>query len=880
MKSNEIRASFLKYFADRGHKIVKSSPLIPQDDPTLLFINAGMNQFKNVFTGLETRDYKTAVSSQKCIRAGGKHNDLENVGFTARHHTFFEMLGNFSFGDYFKEEAIAYAWEFVTKDLGLDPSRLYATVYTDDDEAEKLWKSIAPDLGDRVLRFGEKDNFWSMGPTGPCGPCSELHYDLGDKFDGELNGEGDKFMEIWNLVFMQYDRDDSGKMTPLPKPSVDTGAGLERICMILQDGATNYETDLFSEIIEKIAKISGFEYSLGPEGVSHRVISDHIRALTFAIADGGKISNEGRGYVLRRILRRAARHGRLLDLREPFIYKLVDPLVNLMGEQYPEIKSKKEHIELVLKTEEEQFGRTLDTGLEIFEDIIKKVNSKGLKIVPGKDVFKLYDTFGFPVDLTEVMTQERGLSVDMAGYEEELAKQKEISKKESKFVSKGLEIKWGILPESKFVGSNKEVVKSKILFRDKMEDKLYLVLDQTPFYPESGGQVGDKGIIECGLFRFIVSDTQKAGKKIIHLGYSDETSLPSDAPDTFIMNDEATAKVDHEHRADIKRNHTATHLLHKALRDTLGDHVHQAGSLVAPDKLRFDYTHPKGLTVEEIDSIEKTVNDKIKDDLNVTAREMSFDQAKYLGAMALFGEKYGDEVRVITTGDDYSIELCGGTHVDSTADIGEFIITQETAIAAGMRRIEALTGREALKFSDDQSTIVEDITKIINSDLKSLSDDDISSFKNMLSAVHKRTVHKLGLTERIAAFQKRLDKHQKQKTKDEAGRMSKQAGELTSALRSDAEAFVIYLVPTDNSKDLMVYSDKFKVQNPGMTIVTISDKNGNLVITSKDQENGQKIFKEIGELTGARGGGKGTIRGSMPVDKIELLLQEFSKKYV
>ncbi len=433
MRSQEIRSSFLRYFADHGHKIVPSSPLIPHDDPTLLFINAGMNQFKKVFLGLEKRDYSTAASSQKCIRAGGKHNDLENVGFTCRHHTFFEMLGNFSFGDYFKEEAIAYAWEYVTRILGLEPSNLYATVFTEDDEAEKLWKKIAPELGDRILRFGEKDNYWSMGETGPCGPCSEIHYDRGDKYPGELNGEGDRFVEIWNLVFMQFDRDDSGNLISLPSPSVDTGAGLERLAMILQNAESCYGTDLFTALIDKVSELSGVEYSDGQQGISHRVIADHIRALSFAIADGGIISNEGRGYVLRRILRRASRHGRLLDMHEPFLYQLVGSLTRIMGDHYPELNAKREHIELVVKSEEEQFGRTLDTGLEIFEDIVKKIESTGSKVIPGSDVFRLYDTYGFPVDLTEVMAKERGLHVDMKGFEKELEKQKERSRKGSNF---------------------------------------------------------------------------------------------------------------------------------------------------------------------------------------------------------------------------------------------------------------------------------------------------------------------------------------------------------------------------------------------------------------------------------------------------------------
>ncbi len=876
--SSEIRSSFLRYFADRGHKIVPSSPLIPRDDPTLLFTNAGMNQFKGVFQGLEKRDYFRAASSQKCIRAGGKHNDLENVGFTARHHTFFEMMGNFSFGDYFKEEAIAFAWEYVTKTVGLDPKRLYATVYNEDDDAEKLWKKIAPELGDRVLRFGEKDNYWSMGDTGPCGPCSEIHYDRGEKYPGELNGDGDRFMEIWNLVFMQFNRDDSGKMTPLPKPSVDTGAGLERFCLILQNGNSNYETDLFIPLIEKVAELSGKEYSIEAAGVSHRVIADHIRALTFAIADGGIISNEGRGYVLRRILRRAARHGRLLDMHEPFLHKLVGTLTDLMGDQYPEIISRRKHIELVLQSEEEQFGRTLDAALERFEDIVRKCKSMGLNVIPGEWAFPLYDTYGLPIDLIQVMAKERGLSVDMKGFETELAKQRQRSKSVEGFawVDDGETIRSRTDKRSEFIGYENEVADTVIL----AENERIVYLDQTPFYAESGGQIGDTGIIESNRLKFIVENTKKIGDDIIH--YGNYAILPPGESAGNLYNENVTARVDSARRADIKRNHTATHLLHKALRDVLGDHVHQAGSLVAPDKLRFDFTHFKGMTTEEIGRVEEIVRKKIKEDLKVCWENKSLGEAKKMGAMALFGEKYGETVRVVTTGDPddpFSMELCGGTHVDHTADIGRFFITLETAIAAGMRRIEAVTGRAAAEFFAQQDKILGRLRDYLGKDPDSLAVEDISLFRNAVSDVHRRILERENLADAVSNFQSLIDKSQKQKEKEEAGKLSDKASDLTPTAEIGRGKIFIYIVPTDNAKDLMVFADRFKEIHKQSIVITISGQGGAFAITSSDNELSQSVFKEISSISGARGGGKPTIRGSMPPERVDEVIDGLKKRF-
>jgi alanyl-tRNA synthetase len=874
MKSNEIRSSFLNYFAKRDHRVVPSSPLIPQNDPTLLFTNAGMNQFKNVFLGLEKRDYKRATSSQKCLRAGGKHNDLENVGFTARHHTFFEMLGNFSFGDYFKAEAIAFAWEYVTKDLGLDPQRLYATVFTDDDDAERLWKKIAPELGDRVLRFGEHDNFWSMGETGPCGPCSEIHYDRGEKHSGELNGEGDRFMEVWNLVFMQYNRDENKILTPLPKPSVDTGAGLERFCMVLQNAETNYDTDLFMPLINKVVELSSREYMDGPGGVSHRVISDHVRALAFAIADGATISNEGRGYVLRRILRRAARHGRLLGLHEPFIYKIVDPLTAVMGGHFTELAAKRSHIELVIKSEEEQFGRALDTGLEIFEDIVKQVKSSATRLIPGGEVFKLYDTYGFPLDLTEIMAKERGLEIDLKGFEHELEKQRERSRQSSSFEMSTIESN---LPPSIFKGYDHESLSSEVLYVGHKDEQEYIVLKETPFYAESGGQVGDTGRIHRSEFEFLVEDTQKVGETTIHLG---KTVVDSARANSHFA---VTAEIDSERRADIRRNHTATHLLHRALRMVLGEHVHQAGSLVAPDRFRFDFTHFKGMTPEELNEVERIVVEKIADDLKVSILpDVPIDEARKMGAMALFGEKYGDKVRVVVTGDQpkaFSLELCGGTHATHTGDIGRFFITQETAIAAGMRRIEAISGTEAKRFFEEQNKIILQIKSYLGKDPRQLTETEISEFKALASSAHRRILQKEGLLAKIDEFQSVYEKNQRQLEREAKGKLAQEATAVEPRADISAGKILIFTIPAADAKELMVYSDSLKRTYPEASVVTISEVNGALAVTSPEPARGQEVFKEIVAASGGRGGGQGTIRGTMPVEKIDAVIEALKRKF-
>jgi len=704
IKTDDIRKSFLDYFTHRDHRLVESSPVVPFEDPTILFNNAGMNQFKDVFTGKRKRDFPRACSAQKCIRAGGKHNDLDNVGFTARHHTFFEMLGNFSFGDYFKEQAIAYAWEWVTKEMKLPVDRLYATVYTDDDEAFTLWEKIAPALKNgRIMRFGKKDNYWSMGDIGPCGPCSEIHVDRGEKFgtgpEDKVNGETDRFVEIWNLVFMQYEQTPDGKLLDLPKPSVDTGAGLERITAIMQHCDTNYGIDIFQRIIAAISEWTGAKYN--GHSPSHHVIADHIRALTFALADGAGISNEGRGYVLRRILRRAARHGRELGAKEPFLYRLVPTVVEQMGATYHEIKEKQAHVTNVIKAEEESFARTLDTGLAEFSAVADSVRELGLKKVPGGDVFRLYDTYGFPYDLTEIIAHEQGLELDREGFDAAMAEQQERSRAAGGFESHSSEMLRILEKEppsekpTEYVRETLET-QAEILYRRRSESNtgpnVIVILDRTPFYAESGGQISDEGRIFNDQFEVKVTNMYKFRDYFIHEGVVTKGTTAD-----IKAGAKVTAQVDVERRWDIMRNHTATHLAHAALRQVLGDHVRQSGSYVGPDRLRFDFSHHQPMTPDEIAQVERIVNGQILRGVYVSTEIKDVGEAKKSGAMALFGEKYADKVRVVSV-PGFSKELCGGTHVDNVAQIGPFFITLETGIASGVRRLEAVTGREAQKL--------------------------------------------------------------------------------------------------------------------------------------------------------------------------------------
>jgi len=712
MKSAAIRQTFLDYFASKGHAVVASSPLVPANDPTLLFTNAGMVQFKDLFLGEETRSYSRAASSQRCVRAGGKHNDLENVGYTARHHTFFEMLGNFSFGDYFKSEAITYAWEFLTQTLGLPEEKLWVTVFHDDQEAEDIWFKELGVSPKRFSRLGEKDNFWSMGDTGPCGPCSEIFYDHGPQVPGGPPGspdeDGDRYIEIWNLVFMQYDRAADGTLTPLPKPSVDTGMGLERIAAVMQGVHNNYEIDLFQGLLEAAAQIAGLQ---DKNHTSLRVIADHMRSTSFLIVDSIVPSNEGRGYVLRRIIRRAIRHGHKLGINEPFMHRLVKPLVEEMGKAFPELIAMQPQVERVLLQEEEQFARTLDQGLRILEQGLDEISSKQ---IPGETIFKLYDTYGFPVDLTADIARERGLSMDMAGFDQAMTAQRERARAASQFgVDVNAELK--LTGKTEFLGYQQLQSSAMVthLFYDaqpveqlKTGEQGVVVLNSTPFYAESGGQVGDAGQLEWpgGLFR--VDDTRKQGELFLHYGQIVEGELCSDTP--------VEAQVDALKRQATALNHSATHLLHAALNKVLGEHVAQKGSLVDPDRLRFDFSHFQGLTPEQLAEIETIVNEKIQHNSPVETQVMALDDAMTQGVTALFGEKYGEKVRVLSMAQGFSVELCGGTHAERTADIALFKIISEQGVAAGVRRIEALTCNNALGWQNkiDQNLLaIADIVK-------------------------------------------------------------------------------------------------------------------------------------------------------------------------
>ena len=735
---NEIRSTFLNYFADQGHEIVPSSPLVPRNDPTLMFTNAGMVQFKNVFTGVEKRSYQRATTSQKCVRAGGKHNDLDNVGYTARHHTFFEMLGNFSFGDYFKDRAIELAWNLVTKEFGLPKDKLTATVYIDDDEAFDLWKKIAGLPESRIIRIAGSDNFWQMGDTGPCGPCSEIFYDHGDKVwggpPGSPEADGDRFIEIWNLVFMQFEQLSPGVRNPLPKPSIDTGAGLERIAAVLQGKHDNYDIDLFVALIRAIAELTGADPQ-GEQKASLRVIADHLRASSFLIADGVLPSNEGRGYVLRRIMRRAMRHAQLLGAKDPLMYRLVWALVREMGQAYPELVRAESLIEETLRLEETRFRKTLERGLSILDE--KSSSLKKGDMFDGDTAFTLYDTYGFPLDLTQDALRNRGISVDIASFTDAMDRQR--AKARAAWAGSGdtaSENVWFPLREkigaTEFLGYETETAEgvAAALVKDgqdveslKTGEAGAIVLNQTPFYAESGGQVGDTGVMTGEGVRFRVTDTQKkAGDLFVHLGTVEQGTLK---PGTALL-----LEVDHARRASIRANHSATHLLHEALRQVLGDHIAQRGSLVAPDRLRFDFVHQKPITQDELSRIEDIANDVVLENGEVTTRLMAVDDAREAGARALFGEKYGDEVRVVSMGHagrdraasnalGWSVELCGGTHVRRTGDIGLISVTGESAVSSGVRRVEALTGRHARQHANDTMALA----KAAASELRTTLDD-------------------------------------------------------------------------------------------------------------------------------------------------------------
>ena len=709
MLTSELRAKFLDYFSKNDHEVVDSSPLIPVNDDTLLFTNAGMVQFKDVFLGSEKRPYKRATTTQRCIRAGGKHNDLENVGYTLRHHTFFEMLGNFSFGDYFKEEAIKLAWNFLTNELNLDKERLWISVFREDDEAAEIWSSVIGIDPERIVRLDEEDNFWSMGDTGPCGPCSEIYYDHGEQYEGTPPGspgdEGDRFVEIWNLVFMQFNRDAKGELTPLPKPSVDTGMGLERVAAVMQGVNSNYETDLFLNLIK-----ASEEVIKSPGEASHKVIADHIRSVSFLIVDGITPSNEGRGYVLRRIMRRGIRHGYKLGAKKPFLYSLVEPLVREMDSAFPMLASNQKQIEEIIHNEEKKFLETLDKGIEILE---KEISNMDSKVIPGDVVFKLHDTFGFPFDLTADIAREQDLKLDEAGFNKCMEEQVKNSKSASKF--KGTQLDLSSIDETKFLGYDRLNAEGKILglWNDDLRvdsataDKEYfLALDQTPFYAESGGQVGDQGKFSCSSGSGQILDCIKQGKIFLHTIKIDEGAIK--------LGDKLKLAVAPDKRASAASNHSATHLMHAALKHVLGSHVGQKGSLVDASKLRFDFSHPKAVTKDEIKQIELLVNQHTLNNAEVKTELMKLDDAIASGAEAMFGEKYDDEVRVLSMSDGFSVELCGGTHVARTGDIGMFVILSESSVSSGVRRIEAVTGAKAVELALEIRSQLQDVQGILN----------------------------------------------------------------------------------------------------------------------------------------------------------------------
>ncbi len=746
--SLELRQQFIEFFKQRGHVFVPASSLVPYDDPTLLFTNAGMNQFKDIFLGIREKPYRRAVNSQKCIRVSGKHNDLEEVGLDTYHHTFFEMLGNWSFGDYYKKEAIEFAWELLTKVWGFNKEKLWATVYKDDDEAEAMWKRCTEIDHSHILRFDKKDNFWEMGDIGPCGPCSEIHIDLGEGMCEKkgikghncvVNGGCARFIELWNLVFIQFNRDEEGHLIPLKEKHVDTGMGLERLVAVVQGKKSNYETDLFLPIIEKIKEIVthnqiledknskneskrllNLNCSANEQEVVFRVIADHIRALVFAISDGVMPSNEGRGYVIRRLLRRAARYGRKLGMNTSFIYKLVPTVIKIMGDAFPEIREKENFCQEIIKNEEENFGLTLDRGLEIFEEIYQQKASKNEYIISGEEAFKLYDTYGFPIDLTNLLAKEKGLKIDTRGFEKELEKQRTRSR-ESKHLENGrlenifklMSNKLVGVEHSRFVGYELTKVETKIIALYKISEKFYVVLLDTPFYAEGGGQVADKGKIHSGGYKLIVEDVQKRGDEIIHI-CSGRVPFNIDS-DVFLLlkePNEVVAEVNEADRRAVERNHTSTHLLHWALKKTLGEFVRQSGSFVSPEYLRFDFNYHKKLTDEQLYEIEKLVNEKVRDNERLEFLIKPYNEALKEGVIALFGEKYGDKVRVVKIG-DFSKELCGGTHVRKTSEIIYFKITSEESISAGIRRISAITGTYAEEYFKKEKGVIENLKELL-----------------------------------------------------------------------------------------------------------------------------------------------------------------------
>ncbi len=849
LSGNEIREKFLSFFESKGHTRVASSSLVPYNDPTLLFTNAGMNQFKDIFLGLEKRSYTRATTAQKCVRAGGKHNDLDTVGRTARHHTFFEMLGNFSFGDYFKRDAITFAWEFLTKEMGLPQDKLYVTIYQDDDEAYALWREITLIPPERIIRLGEKDNFWAMGDTGPCGPCSEIMIDRGEKYScGAECGIGkcdcDRFLEIWNLVFMQYKRDADGKMTPLPRPSIDTGMGLERITSVVQDVESNYDTDLVKPLLQAIERLCGKTYYKDERGFAFRVVADHIRSCTFLISDGVLPSNEGRGYVLRRIQRRAIRFGKVLGIDEPFMYQLVPMVIELMGNAYPEIREKRDYVVKVIRLEEERFHETLNDGIRLAQEIVHNLKEQKLDTIPGEEVFRLYDTFGFPFDLTEDIAEEAGLKVDLEGFNRALEGQREKARAARQEVNA-----WdlaltvtnvaGNLPATKFTGYDTIKDNAKILALIKEEklvtevhegDGVYLLCDQSPFYPEGGGQVGDQGEIIAAMGKIVVEKTKKLPDgKIVHQGV---------VSGSVKAGEKVTLLVDADTRRETAQNHTATHLLQKALQIVLGTHVHQAGSAVEAARLRFDFTHFTALTSAEVQKIEKLVNEQISAALEVKAQEMVLEEAKKLGAMALFGEKYGDVVRVVQI-EDFSKELCGGTHVWNTGQLGLFKIVSEGAVGAGVRRIEAVTGGGVRKYLAEKEALLEEIAELVKTPVPELS-------------------HRVqGLLDELKQKEKDLEQLEQRF-------VQRQVNDILAKVTKVREiSLLVSKVEARDMETLRNMADLFraKLQSGIVVLGAVMEGKVNFIVAATADVTAQgvhagKIIKEIAQLAGGGGGGK------------------------
>ena len=857
LNSKDIRQQFIEFFLSKGHHFVPSAPVVPVDDNTLLFTNAGMNQFKGIFLGLKEPEFPRAVNSQKCIRAGGKHNDLEEVGKDGYHHTFFEMLGNWSFGDYYKKEAITWAWELLTEVWKLPKELLHATVHESDNEAYNLWKELTDIDPSHISYHGDKDNFWEMGETGPCGPCSELNLDRGLAFCDKqhdpnhkclVNGDCQRYIELWNLVFIQYFRDESGRLQALKSKYVDTGAGLERICQVLQGKKSNYETDLFVPLLDKIAELSGTPYS-EEGGLSHRVIADHIRTLCFALADGGFPSNEGRGYVLRRILRRAARHGRLLGFKEPFMWLLVDTFIEVMGGHYLELTGKSAYIQMVIKAEEDRFNQTLDKGLEIFEEIVSNLENRQIS---GADAFMLYDTYGFPLDLTELLATERDIAIDLKGFEQQMKAQKDRARKAAKFNLDLDNQEWTELHPSQatqYVGYEHYSCEARILRYILGEDgNISIQLDKTPFYAESGGQTSDTGVIRGEGLEVEIHEVKKIEDHFVHIGMIQRGHISSDI---------VYAEIDILRRNSIAKNHSATHLLHKALRDVLGDHVQQKGSLVSPDYLRFDFTHFQALTPEQLRQVEIEVNQQIRLNRSVLVSESTLDEARSEGVIALFGEKYADKVRVVNI-DGYSKELCGGIHVHSSGEIGLFKISSESSSAAGIRRIEAITGKAVEDYIYELEEFKSGLGKLLNCSLKQIPAKLETLQHNLIEA--EKELYQLRQKELQSGISRYIE---------------------TAASHGDVK-LINTIVKVSGAEDLRLLGDQLREKTDSTISILYNvndDKVSILCVLSKNLSqtyHAGKIVGKIAELFGGKGGGRpeSAMAGAKVPSDLEALIRQ------